>query len=80
MSQRETTLLDQSLQSERVPLQQIPIIDFGPFLGGDLEARTEVAREIGSGRRLGAGFYHISNAIIYDLNPGSNSLLLALSF
>lgn len=53
----------------------------GKELGGPVAFRSalEVAREIGPRLRLGLSFYHLSNAGLYDRNPGSNSLVLTLS-
>ncbi len=54
----------------------------GRDLGGVLEFRSglEVAYDFGKGPRVGLLFYHLSNADFYDFNPGSNSLVLTLSF
>ncbi len=54
----------------------------GRDLGGVLEFRSglEIAYRFGTGPRVGVLFYHLSNADIYDFNPGSNSLVLTLSF
>lgn len=52
--------LDESLRGERVPLEKIPVIDFGPFLTGDLAARQAVAREIGAACR-NIGFFYLAN-------------------
>ncbi len=53
----------------------------GKDLGGALEFRTglELAYRLANGTRLGVAFYHLSNASIYDHNPGSNSLVLTWS-
>ena len=53
---------------------------YGKRLGGTVEFRTaiEVSREVGGGR-LGLCLYHLSNARIYELNPGSESLVLSYS-
>jgi lipid A 3-O-deacylase len=50
----------------------------GKDLGGPVEFRSalEVARRLAGGSRVGLAFYHISNARLYDHNPGSNSLVL----
>ncbi len=49
----------------------------GKDLGQTLEFRSglELAWELAGGRRLGVLFYHLSNASLSDVNPGSNSLL-----
>jgi len=54
----------------------------GLDLGGVLEFRSglEIARRLKSGSRLGILFFHLSNARIYDPNPGSNSLVLTWTF
>lgn len=51
-------------------------------LGGVVEFRSaiEVGREWSSRSRLALAVYHLSNAGIYDTNPGSNSLILTFSF
>ena len=53
----------------------------GKDLGGPVEFRSaiEVSYEWPKRYRLALAFYHLSNAGIYELNPGSNSLTLALS-
>lgn len=50
----------------------------GKDLGGALEFRSglEASYEFAGGSRLGAAFNHISNAGIYDKNPGAEALLL----
>lgn len=50
----------------------------GKDLGGVVEFRSslEVAYRFDNGARLGLNFYHLSNARIYELNPGSESLVL----
>lgn len=50
----------------------------GKELGGPIEFRSgiELGRTLEKGPRLGLGFFHLSNSSIYDLNPGTNSLLL----
>ena len=53
----------------------------GKDLGGPVEFRTglEIACRLRRGR-LGILFYHLSNAGLYDHNPGSNSLALSWAF
>jgi lipid A 3-O-deacylase len=48
----------------------------GKNLGHDIEFRSglEVSCVRSSGRSLGIEFYHLSNAGLADVNPGSNSL------
>lgn len=50
----------------------------GKDLGGPLEFRSgvELSYRFAHGARLGFVFYHLSNARIYDNNPGSNTLAL----
>jgi lipid A 3-O-deacylase len=54
----------------------------GKELGGAIEFRSglEGAYRFENGQRLGLLFYHLSNSSIYELNPGSNSLVLTWSF
>ena len=54
----------------------------GRDLGGVIEFRSglEVAYRFEKGQRLGVLFYHLSNAGLYDSNPGSNSLVLTWGF
>ena len=54
----------------------------GKDLGGVIEFRSglEVARRLQNGSRVGLLFYHLSNARIYELNPGSESLVLSWSW
>lgn len=54
----------------------------GKDLGGPIEFRSslEVSYRLRSRFRLGLLVYHLSNAGIYERNPGSNSLALIGSF
>lgn len=54
----------------------------GKDLGGPVEFRSaiEISHEWPKRQRLALAIYHLSNAGIYDLNPGSNSLVLTYSF
>ncbi len=54
----------------------------GRDLGGVVEFRSgiEVAYRFATGPRVGVLFYHLSNGDFYDFNPGSNSLVLTVSF
>lgn len=54
----------------------------GKDLGGLVEFRSaiELGREFADRSRIALVFYHLSNAGLYDLNPGSNSLILTYSF
>lgn len=51
-------------------------------LGGSLQFRSglELAYEVNPGNRVGAVFYHLSNAGFDDRNPGSESLVLFWSW
>ena len=60
MPTRPDLELEQSLRGERVALDQVPVIDFGPFLAGDLAARRRVAAEIGAACR-NIGFFYLKN-------------------
>lgn len=53
----------------------------GKDLGGPLEFRSalEIGYEWRSRKRLAFAIYHLSNAGIYDRNPGMNSLILTFS-
>ncbi len=50
----------------------------GKDLGGAIEFRSgiEASYEFEAGNRLGVTFNHISNASIYDKNPGAEALLV----
>lgn len=50
----------------------------GKELGGVVEFRSglDVLLQTDRAGWIGLGFYHLSNSSIYDLNPGTNSLLL----
>ncbi len=54
----------------------------GKDLGGPVEFRSaiELSYEWPKRYRLAVAIYHLSNAGIYDLNPGANSLILTYSF
>ncbi len=53
----------------------------GKELGGPLEFRSgiELSYRLDSGASLGLVFYHLSNARIYHLNPGQESLVFIYS-
>ena len=57
--------------------------DEGKDLGGPIEFRSglEISYRLrkDGGPRIGFIFYHLSNAVLYDINPGSNSLALSFS-
>ena len=46
-----TVELEESLRGRRIALEEIPVIDFGPFLTGDLAQRKAVAEKIGHDKR-----------------------------
>ena len=52
--------LDSTLVAARVPLDQIPLVDFGPFLQGGPAERKAVARQIGEACR-NIGFFYLIN-------------------
>ena len=54
----------------------------GKRLGGDLEFRSglEVTYRPNDAMHVGVGFYHLSNAGVYEVNPGVNSLLFTIGF
>ena len=54
----------------------------GKDLGGPVEFRSglEVAWRAGERLSVGVGFYHLSNAVLYDRNPGEESLVVVLSW
>lgn len=54
----------------------------GKDLGGPVEFRSGVEVSYRAGQRwwLGATLYHLSNAVIYDSNPGEESLVVTLSW
>jgi hypothetical protein len=51
-------------------------------LGGPVEFRSglDVDYRLGDRWWLGVSFYHLSNGVLYDLNPGEESLVLQLSW
>lgn len=54
----------------------------GKDLGGPVEFRSgvEVLWRTGDRLWLGLSFYHLSNAVLYDRNPGAESLVFVLSW
>jgi len=57
--------LDPSLVGARVPLDEIPVIDFGPFLHGTAEQRKAVAIRIGEACR-NIGFFYLAHHGVAD--------------
>ena len=53
----------------------------GRDLGGPVEFRSglEISYQLRRGGRVGLLFYHLSNARLFELNPGSESLVLTWS-
>ena len=58
-------LLDPSLVAERVALDAIPLIDFGPFRSGSESARKAVALQLGEACR-NIGFFYVVNHGVPD--------------
>ena len=52
--------LDESLIGKKIPYNQIPLIDFSPFLEGDPQGKRNVSLQIGKACR-NIGFFYISN-------------------
>jgi isopenicillin N synthase-like dioxygenase len=52
--------LDPALVAARIPLDQIPLIDFGPFLSGSAAERRAVALKIGEACR-NIGFFYLTH-------------------
>ena len=67
MQTDEKLRLDESLIGARLPLDQVPVIDFGPFLSGGVEARREVARKVGHACRHIGFFYVVNHGIAPEL-------------
>jgi isopenicillin N synthase-like dioxygenase len=64
--------LAESLRGRRLALEEIPLIDFAPFLTGGFAARREVAEKIGLACRH-IGFFYLAN-------HGISEALVARSF
>ncbi len=60
-------VLDPALRGERLPLEEIPVIDFGPFLSGDLAARQRVAGAIAQACRHIGFFYVVNHGVAREL-------------
>lgn len=67
-----------------VPYTGVGLYDDGESkdLGGPVEFRSglEVSWRAGERWWIGVDFYHLSNAVLYDLNPGEESLVLTVSW
>lgn len=67
-----------------VPYTGVGLYDDGESkdLGGPVEFRSGVEVSWRAGERwwIGVDFYHLSNAVIYDRNPGAESLVLTVSW
>ena len=59
--------LDASLTGVRVPLEEIPVIDFGHFLAGTAADRKHVALEIGRACRNIGFFYVVDHGVRWEL-------------
>ena len=59
-AQTVSAQLDPALMAARLPLEQIPVIDFAPFLHGSAADRKAVARKIGEACR-NIGFFYLIN-------------------
>jgi len=57
--QATAATLDPSLVGERIPLNEIPVVDFAPFLKGSPAERRAVARKIGRACR-NIGFFYLT--------------------
>ena len=57
--------LEESLRGQRIALEEIPLIDFGDFLTGDLAARQAVAEKVGHACR-NIGFFYLTNHGVSD--------------
>lgn len=57
--------LEAGLRGERIALQEIPLVDFGDFLTGDLAARQAVAARIGAACH-NIGFFYLTNHGVPD--------------
>jgi hypothetical protein len=42
----------------------------------EFRSGIELSRRLGERSRLGVSFFHLSNAALYNFNPGSESLVL----
>lgn len=66
-----------------VPYTGVGLYDDGESkdLGGAVEFRSGVEVSWRAGERwwIGVDFYHLSNAVIYERNPGAESLVLTIS-
>src|SRR5262245_41024277 len=61
-----TAELDASLRGARVPLEEIPVIDFGPFFGPH-DQRKEVALAVGRACRDIGFFYLVNHGVAQSL-------------
>lgn len=67
-SKKETSgRLNPALRGERLPLEEIPIVDFGPFLSGDLSERRRVAGTIAQACRHIGFFYIVNHGVAPEL-------------
>ena len=64
---KQAIALDQSLVGERLALEEVPLIDFGPFLAGGPEDRKAVAEQIGRACRHIGFFYIVNHGVPHEL-------------
>jgi isopenicillin N synthase-like dioxygenase len=67
MQQTVSSQLDPALVARRIPLDQIPVIDFGPFLRGSSAERKNVARMVGEACRNIGFFYLVNHGVRWGL-------------
>ncbi len=70
MSQAALAQLDDSLTGARVPLEEIPAVDFGAFLHGGAAERKRIALEIGRACRDIGFFYIVNHGVPQELIDG----------
>jgi len=66
-SQLVAAELDPALRAARIPLDQIPVVDFAPFLHGSPAERRAVARGIGEACRNIGFFYLVNHGVPAEL-------------
>ena len=67
MQSEQSTQLDRGLIGERLPLEEVPVIDFGRFLAGDAAARRDTARQIGRACRHIGFFFVVGHGVPDEL-------------
>ena len=63
MAESALAQLDDSLTGARLPLEEVPLVDFGPFLEGPASERKRVALEIGRACRDIGFFYLVHHGV-----------------